>query len=345
MKRNPVTSKFKKSNLLILLIGGVGMMLVSYFVIKRSISDDYVQITEFTSGIILGLVGIGCLTLIFFTENLVFENRKLKIYSLTGKLKREISATDIESYKEIEKENKYSKWKDLTIFTKGSKYKISSYSHSNYESLRRALIKGKNKNSYAEKMWQYKMNKRYGIGFSIIGFLLILFFGNTYLKKDLDVSPDNLTTIEGKVLNNVKIKKSGGRNRSRSIEIELEEYPNFKFKIGNNGLNATKANSLIKNIQKGDIIKIDILKDQFQKKITKEVPLGFWDKGVNYRNIGIYGLKDKQNSYFNLRQFNRNRKSDRNSWAMYLLLGFSFFMLGYGIYELIKNKKPVAKYG
>jgi len=342
MKHNQITSQIKKSNLLILIIGGIGMLLASFFLIKNSISDEYVQIVGLILGGIFGFAGIGCLGVIPFIENLIFENEKLKIFSITGRLKREISLSEIKSYKEIEKENKNSKWKDFTIFTKDSKYVISSSLHSNYEILKKKLIKGKKKNSYAEKMWHYKMGRRYGIGFSIVGILFLMFFGRMYLKKDLDISAEMLVKIEGKVINDVEIKKSGKRNRSRSIEIGLEEYSKFKFKLGGNGLNATRVNSLLKNVQKGDRIEAEILKDQFQKKISKEVPLGFWDKSFNYRIIGIYGLNDEQNNYFDLNQFNRNKKSGRNSWAMYLLLGFSFFMLGYGIYELIKNKKPAA---
>ena len=323
------------------------MLLASYFLIKNSISDEYVQIVGLILGGFFGLAGIGCLTLIPFIENLVFENGRLKIFSLTGNLKREISISEIESYKEIEKENKHSKWKDLTIFTKDSKYTISSSSHSNYEFLKEKLTKGKKKNSYAEKMWHYKMGRRYGIGFSIIGIIFLLLFGRMYMKKDLEISQDQLTKIEGTVVKNIEVKRTGKRNRNknRQIEIELEEYPKFKFKLGENGLNATRVNELVSNVQKGEKIEIEIYTDQLQKKLTKEIPMDFWDKSFNYRIIGIYGINDEQNSYFNLNQFNRNKIEDRNSWAMYLLLGFSFFLLGYGIYELIKNKKPAANKG
>lgn len=342
MKKNQIISQFKNSSLLILIIGGIGMLLASYFIIKNSLSDEYVQIVGLVLGGIFGLAGIGCLILIFFLENLEFENGRLKIISLTGKLKKEILVSEIESYKEIEKENKHYKWKDLTIFTKDSKHTISSSSYSNYESLKRKLTKGKKKNSYAEKIWHYKMSRRFGIGFSIVGFLFLFLFGKMYFKKDLNISYSQLAKIEGTIVNEIEVVKSGKRTTTRSIEIELEEYPRFKFRLGENGLNATRVDKLISNVRKGGKVEIEILNDQFQKKLTKEMPMNFWDKSFNYRVIGIYGLSDEQNSYFDLMQFNRNKKADRNSWSIYFLLGFSFFMLGYGIYELIKNKKPAA---
>lgn len=320
------------------------MLCASYILIKNSVSDEYLQIVVLILGGIFGLAGIGCLILIPFVENVVFQDGRLKIFSLTGNLKREISISEIESYKEIEKENEYYKWKDLTIFTKDSKYTISSSSHFNYELLKEKLIKGKKKNSYAEKIWQYKMSKRYGIGFSIVGIILLSLFGAMYIKKDLEISQDQLAKIAGTVVNNIEVKRTGNRfrNKSRQIEIELEEYPKFKFILGENGLKATRVNELVTNVQNGEKIEIDIYTDQLQKKLTREVPMDFWDKRFNYRIIGIFGLNDRQDSYFDLNQFNRIKKSNRNSWTMYFLLGLSFFILVYGIYELIKNKNPAA---
>lgn len=344
MQSNKITSKVKKGNLLILIIGGIVALLISYFLIKNAIADEYIQIAGFILGGIFGLMGVGCLLLVLFIEKLVFENGKLKIYSLTGRLKREIRTCEIESYKEIEKENKHSKWKDLTIFTKDSKCTISSSSHSNYELLKKELARGKKKNSFAEKMWHYKIRRRYGIGFSIFGLIFLSLFGRIHLKDDVEVLQDQLAKIEGIVVNNVEVKTTGKGSGTRSIEIELEEYPKFIFNLGGSGLDATNVNSLVNNVQQGEKIEIKILKDQYQKKITKEVELGFWDKTINYRIIGIYGIKDKQNSYFSLEQFNRNTIVDRNSWSMYLLLGFSFSILGFGIFELVRNKKPEGKF-
>lgn len=343
MEKNPIISKVKKSYLLVLPIGGIGMLLISYFLIKNSFSDEFAEVIGVILGGFFGLAGIVSLVSILSIENLVLENKKLKIYSLTGKLKREIPISDIESYKEIEKEGRIGKYTDLIIFTKDFNYTISSLFHSNYESLKKKLTQGKKKNSYAQKMWHYKIQRRYGIGFSTLGILMLLFFGNIYLKKDLDILPENLAKIEGTVLKDVEIKKYGERKSDHEIEIELEEFPKFRFTLRINGLKATRVKSLLANVLKGDNIEIEILKDQFQKKITKEVPLRFWDKSFNYRIIGIYGLKDEQNSYFDLNQFNKNKKLDNNSGGIYILLGFSLLILGTGIYKLVSNNKPIAK--
>ncbi len=339
MTNNQVKAQLKKRNHLILIIGGFGSLLASYTLVSVSLSDDYLQVATLILGGVFGLAGITCLITLFCSENLLFEEGNLKIISINGKIKNEISVDNIESYSEIEKSNKYYRWKDLTIYTKDSKYTVSSTSFSNYESLRKILTKGKKRNSFAEKLWHYKINRRYGIGFSIFGIMLLLLFGSMYLKKDIEISSDQLATIEGTVTDNLKFRKRR-KSRSRLIEIKLEEYPKFKFKLGGIKLKATSVNKLISNVQKGNKLKIEILKHQLQKKFTKEIPMNFWDKSFNYRIINIYGLKDEKSNYFNLNQFNKYRKEDRNSWQMFFLLGLSLCFLGYGVYELRKNKKP-----
>ncbi|MFK7937422.1 MAG: hypothetical protein AB8G22_28160, partial [Saprospiraceae bacterium] len=153
----------------------------------------------------------------------------------------------------------------------------------------------------------------------------------------------HLVEIEGTVVKPIEIKESGKRKKrkSRYINIALEEYPKFEFSLGGHRYKATNAKELIVNVQQGERIKMKILNDQFQKKLTKEVPMTFWDKSFDYRSISIYGLSDDQTSYFNLNKFNKYQKADRNYWAMYILLGFGLFVMGYGIYELMLNKKPV----
>lgn len=342
MKEQKVISESKKSFFWTFIIAGIVMIFSGGFLIRNSVSDEYIQIAGLILGGIIFLIGISCLLLIFLIENLQIENQILKITSLSGKLKKEISIDAIQSYIEVEKENKYNTYKNLTIFTRDSKYTISSSIHQNYDSLRRILTKGLKENPFEKEMYDFRLKRRNGMLLLVIGCFLTLIMVNGYLKKDLEILENQLVKIEGTVALPLEIKKSGKTSSSRSIEIELEEYPQFKFKLGEIGLNSTRLNNLISNVQEGDNIEVKILSDQYQKKLTKEISMNFWDKSFNYRIINIYGFKNEQNSYFDLKKFNKNRKADRNSWAMYLLIVLSASLLGYGIYELITNKKPAA---
>ncbi len=266
MTQFKIESKQKKSTLLILILGGVACMLVCGFLIKNALSDDYLDLIYLLLGLLFGIFGITCFIGLYLADNLIIENRKLKIYAQTGRLKNEILIDNIENYIEVEKESRYTKWKDLTIYTKNSNYTISSYACPNYHQLRKVLTKGKKKNFYAEKIMYYKTHRRYGAGFLIFGTIFMLVFGNIFMQKDLDIRQNQLIQIQGTVSNNIKIKRSGKRNGDRSIEIILMEYPKFQFKIGGYGFSATKISDLIHNIQKGDQIKIEVLEEQFQKK-------------------------------------------------------------------------------
>ena len=345
MNTKTLVSQTKRSNIIILIVGGIGALLIGSNLIKSSLQDEYPQLVGLILGLICVLMGLLSLVGLFFIEKVVLKKNELLILSFGGRMKKKIHLTEIESYKEIEKESKSSKWKELTVFTKKSKYTIYSHTFSNYEDFKKVLTNGKKKNEFAEKLWQYKITKRNGIGFLIGGILFLLIFGNVHIKKNQEVQIEDLSTISGTVLEKIEIKQSGKRNRNRSIELKLKEYPKFIFKIRSIGLRATNTYSLISNVEVGEKLELDILTDQYQKKITKEFPLNFWDKSINYRWITIYGISDEINDYFSLRNFNRIRTEDSNSLSMFLLFGFSFFLIGYGIYMILKNKKPAANNG
>jgi hypothetical protein len=73
------------------------------------------------------------------------------------------------------------------------------------------------------------------------------------------------------------------------------------------------------------------MKDEYQMKLTKEKPLGFWDKTINYSFISVYELRDKDHTYLTIRDLNKEHKSDTpiGIW-MFGLAGL--FVLGTGIY-------------
>ena len=83
-----------------------------------------------------------------------------------------------------------------------------------------------------------------------------------------------------------------------------------------------ECNFITKNVSIGDKIQIDILKMKFNKQ----------------RTVSVYGLRNSKGEYSNISECNLAKKKNGNSIAVYLLLGFSFWMLGYGIYSMIEMK-------
>lgn len=343
MGKKEISSEIKILNFIIIIPFGILALVFAYYLITSSLDDEYPKILFLGFGILFGLIGLGCLSTIFFLEKIILKKNKLIILSITGKEKKIIELSEIENYFEIEKESRGTRWKDLTIFTKNSKYIISSAIYSNYDEFQKRLTRGKKKNIKERKLLEYRMNRRYGIGFLIVGTIFTLLFGSMFINRNNEILPIDLSQIVGTVSNEVKVKKSGKRNESLSIPIELKEYPKFKFEISGHGFRSTKTTQLISNVKKGDRIQVDILTEQYKKKLTKEIEMNFWDRGFLYREIIIYGLRDKEVDYFNLSFYNKIKMADRNDIGMYALLGFCLFLLGLGTKELLNNKKPIFK--
>ena len=335
-----VTSKLKISTVLILCLGGIGALVLCYYLTATSLKSEYPQIAGLILGTLFGFFGIACLIALFKLDLLELDNEKLIIKSILNYPKKTIFLSEITSFNEIEKENKSGKWKDLTIFTPHSKYKISSSIVSNYSEFKSILTKGKSRNIHSEKLWQYKTTKYFGLAFVILGPLFLMGMWNRYNDKDQEIQSYQLTTIVGTVHYELKTDRD---KSSRSINIEIEEYPGFRFKLDGNSFHASNSDSLLSFVNKGAKIEIDILTDIYQKKLAKTKEPSFWDKTVNYNFIGIYGLRDKARSYLSLTDFNREYKEDSTSWGFWIFVLVGVGITGSGIYLLTMIKRPIRQ--
>lgn len=165
-----------------------------------------------------------------------------------------------------------------------------------------------------------------GIGF-------ILFFGNMWINRNQEIKKDELISIEGTIGNKLEVKRK--KSVGSSMIIRLNEYPKIDYKIGRFSISGLNLGSLQNNVKVGDKIQADVMQDEYSQIVPNK-----------QRTISVYGLRDDNEEYLNLNSHNSAKKKDRNSISMYLILGFSFWMLGYGIYLTIKNKKkPTANKG
>lgn len=182
------------------------------------------------------------------------------------------------------------------------------------------------------KFERAKSDKKTGIGFSIGGLIFILFFGNMWLNRNHEILQTELITIEGTVTNKLELKWRG--RAGHSMTIQIEEYSNIEFRIGRFGTQALKSYQIRDKVEIGDKIQIDIKRKEYENS----------NPSFNNRKvIAVYGVRDNEVEYLNVSGYNREFRKDRNSISMYLILGFSFWMLGYGIYLTTKNrKKPAA---
>jgi len=182
------------------------------------------------------------------------------------------------------------------------------------------------KSQLRNKLKQAKLEIKFGFGFVVLGLIFILFFGDMWIHRNDEIKKEELLSIKGTLVNKLEVK--WGKTNGNSIAIQLDEYPQVKYSIGDLSMSRLNVSALQDNIKIGDKIQVDIMKDDLEK-----------NESDKRRKISIFGLRDDEYEYLNVSSFNWAIKKDRNSISMYVILAFSFGMFGYGIYMVVKNKK------
>lgn len=338
--KNPRTlrSEIKIKSVLISLFGGFGALILSYFLVRKSLDTDYPQILGLLFGGFFGLIGL-ISVMYFFTFN-VFEldKEKLIVRSIFKTPKKTIYLRDIISYTDSDQENESSNNAQFTIYTIKEQYVISNYSNTNYLRFKRILTKDKFRIESQKKLNPYKVNRLFSLALILIGLAFLFGLWHLHKKGGQEILPSEIVSLKVTISNKVEIRRS--RN-SRSIRIETKEYPNFGFDLSGNSFKATNTDRLITNVRKGDVIEMKILKDVYEKKLAKTKPLSFWNKSINYYSISVFGLKDNNQTYLTLRALNNERKGDTSSLPFYFFLLISIGITISGVYTLFANKKPM----
>lgn len=164
------------------------------------------------------------------------------------------------------------------------------------------------------------------------------------IKKQFGgISKAELTTIKGRITNKVEVYQ-GTKSSGDAIYITLKEYPGFRFDIEDEALDATDAYKYLLYVKRGERLSIDIKTEEYKKKLSKEEPLGFFDKYVNYGFISVYGLRDKNHTYLTLERYNEKDKEDA-MLGILIFGGIMLYIIWLGIQDLyawwIKRKRNV----
>ncbi len=323
-----------RTNLAILLAGGIGLLSLSYYLISISLKAPYPQIPGIIVGGLLGSIGLWGLISIYQFDFIFIFSDHFRAKSILGNTKKVIYFNDITGWTEIEKKNKYSKWTVLIIYTEKTKYKINSSIYKNCYEIKRTLTKGKPRDIKKQNNWYRRNRLFYTIGFLTIGSVFLYASYHSFLKKDRQIQYSELHTVTDIITNKAEIKK--GSKGSRSIVIKLKSYPYFNFEISANGYSATNKSDYVSNVKIGDTLHLDIMKDEYQMKLSGEKQPGFWDKTVNYHLIHIYELRDKNNTYLSLSGYNKELKEDA-SFGIWLFGIIGVIALVSGFLYLFSN--------
>lgn len=318
-------AKPKWSSIVGLVLAGLGMLAISYYLLYITLQHTYPELVGILLAAFFGILGLTSLYILLRLETIVIEKDVLILYSLLTPPKK-IPIKDIVGYSEIQKENKYQQeWQVLTLFTQSGTYKISSskYDEYDYTQLKNILTKGKPRDVESEKKHDKKLTQKWALTFIVLGSLFLLGLGKQFHYKTQPLLEHQCTTLQATVAESPII--AFGKS-SKSILIRFVEYPVFNFKLSGSGLYAANAYGFVSSVKAGDTLQIQILKEEYEKKIMTIKPLSLWDKTVNYRFISVYGLRDMQRSYLTLSDYNQACHADAVSW------GFWFFIvIGVGV--------------
>jgi hypothetical protein len=165
------------------------------------------------------------------------------------------------------------------------------------------------------------------INLTILGLMALFFLLRsyyTYRSLYWDVVEKDLRTFRGTITEDAKI--SSGRSGSY-IEFKVLLLPDFEFMISGISYQAVKERELTAEVKKNDTIEIDILKSEFEKKISKTKPLSFFDRNLNFDLIYVYGFRKNKKEYLTLENYNKFDNEDAKSrWWFLLIVSFGWMI-------------------
>ena len=131
------------------------------------------------------------------------------------------------------------------------------------------------------------------------------------------------------------------RRGSRTLIINLQEYPNINFTIGSVSLRQTYEDELLNEKKLGDTISFSIEKKEYYSKILKTENIQFPENFLHSDKISIVEIKNKNSFYLSLNNYNKeHNKNNYLAVAFFVLFGLIMVFLGIkGIEYYKKNFK------
>lgn len=162
-----------------------------------------------------------------------------------------------------------------------------------------------------------KSDKPFVIGFGI--FMILIFLWSQFSNNG-DISESELLTINGKLNSELIQESSGGTQKTYFWTFLIKNQP-VKFSIG--GIAKVGFDSkLFKKTETN------------QSEITVKVDREIYEKSIkDSRNkaVGIKYLASKNRKYFDLKDYNENKKTDIKFSYIFLIIGIGGIIYGLGM--------------
>ena len=302
-----------------------------FFMYSGLTRGEYPQLPAIFFGVVLGFAAVLIFISNYRLNTLKLYEDRLEIVSVFGNIKKTIWRDAITSWSEYVFKNgtKY-----LMIFTDKDKYRIKNTDFGDYDFLRETIIQGK-------PQIAAQLNKTplflAGLLFMIMSLFILGIPFHDYLVKDDKINPREIITIAGIILNGPQTFHGRGADGS-FIRIKLNEYQDFVFDVGHAAYRGANRRDYFVNVKRGDSLYLDILTDDYQKKLAKEKPLGFFDKTVNYEGIDVYGFRDSHTSYLTLDDYNNTDKLT-SDFYMESMIGLIFLVMSAMMIRAVYRQK------
>ena len=162
-----------------------------------------------------------------------------------------------------------------------------------------------------------KSDKPFVIGFGI--FMIIVFLWSQFSNNG-DINQSELLTINGKLNSELIQESSGGTQKTYFWTFLIKNQP-VKFSIG--GIAKVNFESeLFKNTETTlSEITLKVNKKNYEKSI----------KESKNKTLGIKYLSSNNRKYFDLKDYNENRKSEMKFSFIFLIVGIGGIIYGLGM--------------
>ncbi len=320
--------------ILVALFSAVGC----YYLFSFAVEKPNLQLEWIFFGGVVGLFGLWILSKLFEFDTIEIYSGEVRIISIFGHTKKVIKRQEIVKWYEIEKSNQSMKWKVLTVLTDKEHFKVNSSFYHNYQEIKILLIENSQEDSTKQNKYQRKHELILSSFFFLLAFFLVFLTFSSIYSLNKEIHQSELETLKEMIVLDASI----GKGKGRSLNLKLKDFSEFEFTISGINFNAAKPEKFISEFKKGDTLDIDILREDYLTRFTKQKEPSFLDKSVNYYFVTFYGLRDKNNNYLTLKEINFESKKDKKIG----IIIFPLLALGsllFGAYFLLKSKKTSLK--
>lgn len=325
------TSKFtltvKVGGVLVLLL-----LLLVFFLLYMALSGTKPDLT-YTVGacIVFAFVALPLYSILSLAKIEVYENY-LVIKKVFGTTSKRIFKTDISHWAEKTIPTQDGKYCALRLYLNNKHIDISQEECKNYHELKKYIIVGI-KDTSEERQKKFNRNQLIIATTIIVIFTLLIWaFWIFILTKPANVVTKTDTLLITDIITN---KPSIYSNKSsHSIDIKLQTFPDYIFKVEGDSYTAMYANSFINDIEPYDTIQVRVSREQFVDK-EREIndTTNFWAKD-EIETLSVYEVSNRKYTYLSIENYNQEAITEKE-YTKYFGI-FPLILTIFGSIHLIK---------